>query len=430
MKRFPKALKWIGVILGAVIVLLLLLNALFGWSTAIRLERKLAALRQAGDPVQLSDLARVPLPPDKNANDYLRRAAGDLDAIQKDLAAWYPKTGYPSSSEKLAPADQERLEKLFAPHPNLIKLLEQSAECRESDPELDCTLPTTGFLNPYMDHVSRHRILNRVLRARATWLLSSGRSDDALATHVLLLQLTRHWRREPMIMGFLVTAVCEQGAMYGANEVLQSGTVSLSARAALDAELAQHDTMEGYDWALRSERSYSLSSVRELRVSGVWLTRGFTNDLMLEMLKLYDRLLQNGARDYADVISDRTSLPTSGFRLNPYLTLAKLLEPGLNAIREPAERTRAMARCLRVLNALQARVPVAGDSVPRLADLGLPGATTIDPYNGEPLHVKKLTEGWVVYSVGKNLADDGGKPDWKTDIGAGPLLPQELPQRR
>jgi hypothetical protein len=35
--------------------------------------------------------------------------------------------------------------------------------------------------------------------------------------------------------------------------------------------------------------------------------------------------------------------------------------------------------------------------------------------------VKKLPEGWMVYSVGKNLIDDGGIPDYKNDIGAGPI---------
>ena len=94
------------------------------------------------------------------------------------------------------------------------------------------------------------------------------------------------------------------------------------------------------------------------------------------------------------------------------------------AIRDPAERTRAMSRSLRVLNAIQARVPSGGDQVPNLADLGLPEQATIDPYNGQPLHVKKLPEGWMVYSVGHNLVDDGGIPDYKNDVGARADQPQ------
>ena len=49
-------------------------------------------------------------------------------------------------------------------------------------------------------------------------------------------------------------------------------------------------------------------------------------------------------------------------------------------------------------------MPPDSDQVPKLTDLGLPAQATIDPFNGEPLHVKKRPEGWMVYSVGRNLA--------------------------
>jgi hypothetical protein len=100
----------------------------------------------------------------------------------------------------------------------------------------------------------------------------------------------------------------------------------------------------------------------------------------------------------------------------------------LAAAREPAERVRAMSRSLRLLNALQARVPPGTDRVPDLAGLGLPAEATIDPYNGKPLSVKWLPEGWMVYSVGGDGVDDGGKLDGRTDIGAGPIRPAGSPK--
>jgi len=396
-----------------------MLNAYFVWSTGTRLERSLFALRQAGDPVQLADLARAPIPPEQNADVFLRRAADDLDAIQKELLASYPKTGYPTGT--VGPADQERLEKLFAAYPRVIPILEQAAECPDSDPELDGTLPPTRFLESYMEHSNKHRLLYRVLRARSVLLLANGRADDALATQMLTLRLTRHWRHEPLIVGYFVTLACEQMAMAGVNQVLQAGSVSPSARQALDTELALHDTMEGYNWALRSERSFSLSSVRELPGSSFWLTRGFANDMALGLIDLFDRYLEKGSRPYAEVVFDKRAASTPSHGPNVYRVLIRLLEPALTAVREPAERLRAMSRSLRVLSALQVRVPPGSDRVPELADLGLPEEATIDPYNGEPLHVKKVPDGWMVYSVGSNLVDDGGILDFKNDIGAGPI---------
>ncbi len=116
-----------------------MLNGYFVWSTGTRLERRLAALRQAGEPVQIADLAREPIPPEKNADVFLRRAADDLDAIQKELLVVYPKVGYPTGT--VLPADQEGMEKMFAAYPKVMPLLEQAADCPDSDPQLDFTLP-------------------------------------------------------------------------------------------------------------------------------------------------------------------------------------------------------------------------------------------------------------------------------------------------
>ena len=395
-----------------------MLNAYFMWSTGTQLERRLAALRQAGDPVQLADLAREPIPPEKNADALLRRAADDLDAIQKELLASYPKKGY--STGNLSPVEQDRLEKLFGAFPNVMPLVEQAADCPDSDLQLDFSLPPTPFLQAHFKRPEVHRLLNRVLRTRCALLLSKGRGDDALANQMIMMRLTRHWRREPLIITYLVTAVCELGAMEGVNQVLLAGPVSPSARQALDTELALHDTMAGYDWALCSERAFSLSSIREIPGSGFWLTRGFSNELALGLIDVYDRYRAMGSRPYREVVANKVPLAAPRYGPNLYGALITLIEPALKAVREPAERTRAMSRSLRVFNALQTRVPPGSALVPKLADLGLPAEATIDPFNGEPLHVKKLPEGWMVYSVGGNLVDDGGLLDLKTDIGAGP----------
>jgi hypothetical protein len=418
MKRLRKILKWAGIFAGAAIALLLMLNALYVWNTGTRLERRLRALREAGDPIQLADLARPPIPPESNAAVLIARAGDDLDAIQKELLALYPKSGYPTVP--LSPTDRERLEKTFAAYPKLMPHLESAAACADYDPQLDVTLPPTRFLEPYMERTSKHRLLGRVMRARTALLLAQGHADAALAAQVLVLKLARHWRREPMLIGYLVTVACETVAMDGANGVLQSGPVSPAARQTLDAELALHDGADGYLWALRSERAFSLSSVREIPGAGFWLTRGFSNDLSLNLIDLFDRHIDDASRPYTEVVARPNASPPSAGLLNPYGALVGLLEPSLVAAREPLERTRALSRSLRLLNALQLRVP-SGELPPDFSTLGLPPEATTDPYNGLPLNVKRLPAGWLVYSVGKDRVDDGGGTLGKTDVGFGPI---------
>jgi hypothetical protein len=58
----------------------------------------------------------------------------------------------------------------------------------------------------------------------------------------------------------------------------------------------------------------------------------------------------------------------------------------------------------------------------QLSDLGLPADATTDPFNDKPLNLKRTDEGWIIYSVGKNLKDDGGQLDEDlTDVGYGPV---------
>jgi hypothetical protein len=426
-KRFKKILKWIAIVTGAAIAILLIADALFVWNNGSRLEKRLSALREAGEPLQIADLARERIPPEQNADTFLHRAANDLEAILKELDAAYPRIGYPTKA--LTPAEQEKLEKLFAAHPQLMPLLEQAADAPGHDPQLDPSMSRIQFLEACMDLSGQHRPLYRALRARSALLLSKGRPDDAVATQILLLRLTRHWRREPMLIGYLVTAVGEHTALEVINQVLQTGPVSPATRQAIETEVAHHDTMDGYTWALRTERAFSLTTVREYPFTRFWLTRGFANDLMLRLLDLYDRHLDDATQPFVQVAKKRKTNPPVRAGLNPYRALLTVLDPGLFSALEAGNRVRAMSRSLRVLNAIQARVPPGSDQVPQLNDLGLPVEATIDPFNGEPLRVKKDPRGWMVYSVGGNGVDDGGQIGGKTDIGVGPVSPDELPKK-
>ena len=94
--------------------------------------------------------------------------------------------------------------------------------------------------------------------------------------------------------------------------------------------------------------------------------------------------------------------------------------PALRAARVASVRTEAEFRSLRVLNALLRLEQAGGGAEPTLADLGLPPDVVTDPFNGEPLHFKKLVDGWLVYSVGANQQDDGGDLTEFHDAGVGP----------
>lgn len=413
MKRFKKILVWTALSVGVLLVALLLFFAYYTWSTSRELERRLAELRAQGAPLTIADFAREPIPPETNAAVYLQRAADDVESVQKELMALYPKTGTPPV--RLSDEEIKRLDDLFAAHRNLMPLLEQAGACLDYDSQPDVTLSPTAFMEALMDRMSRFRNVIRVLSVRASLLTAKGRFDDALANSILMFKLRERWSREPLILNYLGGVACQSMAIVTANEVLQTGPVSPEIREALDAELARLDSSDSLIWALESERAYTLSSAQELSDNLFWFTGGPRNNLTLRFLDLYDRQLADASRPYWRV--EPRAVVRRGW--NPLVILVSLLETSMEPLRDAAGRVLAITRSLRVLNALQAR---GVEEVPAdLASLGLPPEAIIDPFDGEPLRVKKLPEGWLVYSVGKDRRGEDGMLNGRRIYGVGPI---------
>jgi hypothetical protein len=272
------------------------------------------------------------------------------------------------------------------------------------------------------DHVQRNRLAARALRARTTLLSAKGRRDEALACMILLLRLTRHFDREPMMIGGLVAIACRGVAIGGSNVVLQSGPVGKQSREALERELARYDGVQAYIGALKSERAVGLDMFRELPWSQLWLTRAFDYAGRSYYLEVIHEYLEAASRPYELKPANPAAKGQSLFTLPSYAVMVDLLRPALGAFRIAMENNRATIRALRVLNALQAKAGPDAKEPPKLSDLGLPPEATVDPFNGQPLRVKRVPQGWLVYSVGPNGIDDGGGLgfDSKSDVGVGP----------
>lgn len=421
MQRLKKILKWTGVVLVGLAAILLIANAIFVWTTDARLNRQLAEIKAAGDPITLADLARKPIPPETNAATYLRQAQADVRAIQDEMEKW-------NAAEKVADfwdcfGDKPMPEKMhkamkaiYAAHPKVIGLLRQAADCPDYDPQLDYTLPPDQFLESTMALAQDLRGDARVLRYRSRLLEIEGNRDEAMHMAMLNLRLGQHFERTPMIIGHLIGLVARGMAIADANRAMQAGPISQATRLALDAELARQEPMAGFVAALKSERAFVLDNFpTAVPARNFWLVaRGLWNMQESACLDLFPTLLANASgsctyRKSSQVIHRSNS------------QLAALLYPAIDAAFTAATRIQAEIRCLRVLNALQTHASSGSNETPKITELGLPANATTDPFNGQPLHIKKLPQGWLVYSVGRDLQDNGGKiGDSVTDVGVGP----------
>jgi hypothetical protein len=422
-----------AIVLGGLAAILLVANAWFVGTTESRLDRQLTAIREAGEPLTLADLARPPIPPEKNAATYLNRAMADVKAIEQELRAGYYEWCSNHENSLMPPDIQKSVKAVLDARPNVIPLLEQAAACPDYDAQFDFTLPALDFLERWpIDCVQDNRNATRVLQARADLFSSQGNSDAAVHTALATFRLARHFEHNPLLIGYLLVHASRLTAVNSTVVALQSGPVSQKVRDALDAELAAQERSEGFSRAILSERAFGRDLYDTMPLRNFWVyARGHWNldeSEYLEILDTYLALMR--ARGSYEQLERALNGPEPK---RDRRGLAQLLLPVFMAHHCTHYADMARIRCLRVLNAVQAHAPAGSMKVPELATLGLPSETTTDPFNEAPLHVKRTPEGWLVYSVGQNLRDDGGKLDASAnddgDVGVGPLEPTSKPTK-
>jgi hypothetical protein len=249
--------------------------------------------------------------------------------------------------------------------------------------------------------------------------LAQEERDEALAAAVAALRLSRYGGRDPGLISSLTSIACTSLSAAAAARVLQEGPVPEGTRRALDAELDRYERDDLLRRGLKGERAYALTSVAEMSASIFWLKGWMRNGLSLLLLDVYEDELKKPDLPPRQAGRPAVAGPVAS-SWHPLKMLAQLLLPAVQSFRDAYARQRAAVRSLRVLNALQARPP-ADPAAPKLDSLGLPPAATLDPFlAGKPLTVKWASDGWLVYSVGKDLVDDGGDLEKDRGVGFGP----------
>lgn len=388
------------------IAILLIANAIWVWRSGAKLRAEIESIRAAGDPVTLPELAGQPVAPEKNADTYLSRAEKDLEAIGRELNEVYSSDSFHEgrlSEEQLA-----LVEKTLAAYPDVLPLLEQAAAAEEYHLVMDYGLSPTAFMAEYTLRLSRLRSVGRLLKARSLLLAEQGNRDAALRSTMLTLRLTRF--QDPMIIGYLVNVAVRGMAIDSASRLLQGGAVSDELHHELETLLAQHDTMPAFREALCTDRAFGISSFREtIPGRNNWLFRAYWDPEEIAYLKLIKQEMTLTELPFSEVTQIRHQTKSGAWGM-----LGGLVAPAAEKAREAAERDRANVACLRVVNALVRREKPDQPPKADLSDLGLPAEASRDPFNGQPLRVKKVAGGWLVYSVGADLNDDGG--DEKKDV--------------
>ncbi len=388
--------------------ILLIAGAGFNWFSHARLERRIAKIHAAGDPVSIADLAPPAIAPEDNAAQYLSSIADDCvklyDAlyrhVQADDFSW--QTGL--NADQIAKTEQA-----FVDYPNVLPAFAKALGCTQSAWELDYSLNFPDFLEELIVHIGPQRSVSRVQDCRARYLAAIGQPNESVNMYLQMLQLARLQENEPTLVCAFANLATRGAAIEGLNGLLQTKVLSPSSHQAIEKELAQHDALAAFVDTLKSERALGIMGFRVLPTP-----LGLFNGQWANYLDNMEQQILMGAKSQYELVGVKTA-PAKG--------LWEPVESAIVASRETLNRVRASMRCLRILNAILARTEntekIEIDALLQLA--GLPPETGIDPYTGQSLIIKKTQAGWLVYSVGNDGVDGGGEIlDNARDIGVGP----------
>ncbi len=391
----------------------MIVHGILCWNSGARLDQRLSAIREDGDPLSLAELARESIAPEQNGATFLRRAAKGLAAIDKEFVAKRSKT---LGTDNPTDEDINFVKSTLAAYPDVMTLIEKAAMCPDFDSQRNYVLNSEGGMDMLLDDLHTFRMVYRVLDPWLTVLLSENKPDEAMQRCVQMFRLTRHFDREPTLVGYLVSLACRGVACGMANRILNHGPLPVESRQLLEEELAKHDDMQGFVWALKSERAVGCEHYRSIINREGWVFLWYFANDQCDYLDLMRQQIKMGA---APQFKTEKKMAETMVHVNHYGRLTQLIVPAVAASREAMNRVRATIRCVRVLNAVQMHVDRTGVSDPKLTDLGLPADTIVDPYDGKSLRIKKAGESWIVYSIGKNLKDDGGQLEHFQDVGVG-----------
>ncbi|MEX2316188.1 MAG: hypothetical protein WD669_03485 [Pirellulales bacterium] len=424
-KRF-----WIRVALGlaTLVAIALIANGIIAWRMESQLRARVAAIRAAGDPASIADLAPPSIPDAENAAATIERIEPRLKAFSLEYVAFDQSPlgkeldEMEDRGEPPTKAQIDAIRAILARYPDIVQALADAAKCETYASRLDFSLGSQKLIEQIIHLQDTIRTAARFSSWRMDVLTADGRNEEAVKVGIETYRLAKLYESEPSMVSMLVAIAIRGNVVEHIYDALAAGPVSPAVCAALDQELARLEDPERMIRTLKSERAICAG------YDGLF--PGQPYPIMAHVFGWMVKSYLIGALDYTDECVRLAGTPWTevNAKLGPadaprstgHGILADLLTPALRASFEANARTLAIARALRIQIALRQFAEKNGREATGLEELTLPADTTADPFSGKPLRLKRTDDSWVIYSVMPNGVDDGGDFRRLKDYGVAP----------
>jgi len=285
-----------------------------------------------------------------------------------------------------------------------------------------------------LPHLSVLRKFGRIAHLKTVVLLEENRPDEALRELELIIRFTESFRDEPFLISGLVHIALNAQINGLVWEGIARGKWEARHLAAIEKRLRQVDMISSFRRAIRGERAMSIRTFINYRLNSGemienlsdegtvvrWAPSGVFYQNLVHLGRMYDEFVLPAVDFDGKTVDLKKSkaaearMEESFGKFHLYLVCAKAAFPAFNkALQRYAEGQ---------VDIDQARLACAIEQY-RLANDRLPAALTDliptylpklphDPVNGESYVYKPDGKNYVMYSLGVDDQDNGGKVEW------------------
>lgn len=276
------------------------------------------------------------------------------------------------------------------------------------------------YLSTPTPHLNAARRLARLLRWDAALCCQDGDVEGALASCRCAVNVGRSLGDDPFIFAQIARRSIVHDAVEDLQRVLAQGQPSAKSLRAVQQLLEDEATHAGLLTALRGERAGYHHMIRNMENGTVPLEKGDKRGLprtiavrelgaqFVDYLRRMNEAIEI-LRGPLDQQAARLARLESGIKGAPDLT--RTLFPAVGRLAEAERRHRAELHAAAVGLALERFRQETGrwpDKLEEMAPKYLK-PVPLDPYDNQPLRYRRLKDGAVVYAVGPDGKDDGGR---------------------
>lgn len=428
-KRVRRRFKlWHGIV-----GLLLLLFVLFRVSGSLKLKKQLEVLRNQGYPVTLEELDRWYNVPEgaKDAADVYMAAFSNYIEWDKDALREVPvfgKASLPARTQPLDASSRQLVEKFLSDNEKTLTLLHEAASIEHCRYPIDLTkgsvelMERPGFPSSWVEDL---RAGTRLLRLETLRHCEKQDPDKALESIRANFALAR-FIGAPLLVHRLVHNSVQSQTYKSIERVLNRMHLTDEQLLSLSAWIKESRSDEGYIKALVGERCIGLSAFQgpvgqtmgqigsqgraALLFFGFWKMLGLHYGDALGYIGLMQEYI-----DAMELPSDKRLLVFDSIQKDVHSgkrggLLTHLLWPALARTLDIDTRCTAEALAAQTALAVE-RYRLAEGHLPESLDNLVPAYMEFvpaDPFDGRSLKYRALETGFVVYSIGDDLTDEGG----------------------